>query len=534
MVVKKSLKLDRAAYPEDVGVSSAKIAEFLEDLDKSDIEVHSIMVLREGKVAFEFWHKPYAAHIPHTMYSVSKSFTSAAVGFAVDEGLITVNTKVIDIFPEYRPIQPGENLEKLTVFHLLTMTAGKDVSFLADKTKNQWIKDFFDAKWAFAPGERWRYISENTYMLCAILHRVTGMSVIDYLMPRLFEPLGIERPFWETDGNGVEAGGWGLFIKTEDFAKFMLCYSQGGKFDGKQIIPERWAKDSVKALVDNEEYDAMDCRSGYGYCFWRNHGCPNSYRADGMFSQFGIVFEDYNAVFIFTSSEVFEQKARDCIWRHFPDAFIEPKSEPYADQSLKKRLTLPPLPELQKTARSYATERRIESKIIRMRKPFAINEIGYPVSMMPLAVFYMSADKAGNIDYIRFRFDEATCKMSWSEGKERNTILCGMDGVARRCKITLGGIDFTVTCTAAWKNENTLEVWVRPLESIAQRRLTFIFAGNRVRMILRSSPELKRISENIAESCAEMFDNPMLIKLFQLILEKGHGILEPTHRGQIM
>ncbi len=533
MVVKDAISIKRAAHPEDIGVSSRELANFFKDISDSNIELHSIMVLRHGKVAFEFWHKPYAAHIPHTMYSVSKSFTSAAVGFAVEEGLISVDAKVIDFFPEYRPPVYDENLENLKVFHLLTMTAGKDVSVLTDKSKKRWMKDFFDAKWAFAPGESWRYISENQYVLCAILQKVTKMTVIDYLMPRLFEPLGIDRPFWETDCNGIEAGDWGLYLKTEDLAQFILCYMQGGKFDGKQVIPQKWAEESVKGLVSNGQYKQADSTSGYGYCFWRNGGCKNSYRADGMFSQFGFVFEDYDAGVIITASEVFEQKMRDCVWRHFPKAFIEENGEPYADEATLSKLTIPPLPELSKAPRCFQMEKRLEGKMIKMKRPIALNQAGFTVSMMPLAVFYMSADKAGNMDYLRFRFGKDSCKLSWSEGKVRNTILCGMDGIGRKCRITLGGIQFTVSCSAAWKNQNTLQVWVRPLESICQRRLTFVFDGNNIKMIPRSSPELGTIADNIAQGAGEFIGNPFLTRIAQSILEKGYVVLEPTHRGQI-
>lgn len=532
--IKADNNIERAAHPEDVGVSSKQLGCFIDDTKVSDIEVHSIMVIRHNKVAFETWHEPYSANLPHTMYSVSKSFTSTAIGFAIDEGLLSLDTRLVDIFPDFTSKEPSEDLEKITVFHLLTMTAGKDVSLVSDKTKNQWIQDFFDAKQIAAPGEQWRYISENSFMLCAIIHRVTGMSVVDYLMPRLFEPLGVkDRPFWESDGNGVEAGGWGLFITTETLAKFMMCYLNDGKYNGKQIIPENWAHEAVKGQVVNDQYVGADSSSGYGYCFWRN-GIENSYRADGMFSQFGVVFEDYDAIVVVTCSEINEQKVRDCIWRHFPDAFIEENSEPYPDEDFTNRhLKYEPLPELAQSPRSLETEKRLEGRIIKMNKPPILDEVGFPLSIMPLPVFYMSADKAGNIDYIRFRFGENTCKFSWTEGDERNTVLCGMDGKARRCRITLGGINFSVACSAAWENTNTLNLWIRPLESICQRRLTFVFNGNQVKMRPRSCPDMVNMANHLASSTDEWFDNPILIKASAAAMQRLHLIIEPTHHGII-
>ena len=148
MAERKNKNIPRAKFPEQVGISSKEIGALIRDFDSSGIEVHSMMFIRHGKVAHECYRYPYNSETPHTMYSVSKSFTSIAVGFAIDEGLLTLDTKVIDIFPEFRPKKYDENLEKLTVFHLLTMSAGKDVSLISDKTKGTWVKDFFSSKWA--------------------------------------------------------------------------------------------------------------------------------------------------------------------------------------------------------------------------------------------------------------------------------------------------------------------------------------------------------------------------------------------------
>lgn len=242
------------------------------------------------------------------MYSVSKSFTSTAIGFAVEEGLLSLDAKVIDFFPEYHPAKPDEKLEKMTVRHLLTMTSGKNPSLLLDKTKDRWVKDFFDSPWISEPGKMFLYVSENIYMLCAILVRVTGISVTEFLTPRLYEPLGIPVPYWETDHHGVEVGGWGLMLPAEDFAKFTLCYAQNGVYEGRQVIPAWWVQEATSVHSDNSANRDLDASAGYGYCFWQCGGAENTYRADGMFSQFGIVFKDYDAQLVINCAEVSEQK----------------------------------------------------------------------------------------------------------------------------------------------------------------------------------------------------------------------------------
>lgn len=527
---KIALNIPAADYPEQAGISSSEINALISDFDENKVEVHSIKLIRYGKCAYEAYRYPYNAESPHTMYSVSKSFTSIAIGFAIDEGLLALDTKVIDVFPEYRPQKPDEKLEKMTVFHLLTMTAGKDVSFLSDKTKDRWVKDFFNSKWYAAPGEGWRYISENTYMCSAIIKRLTGMGMIDYLTPRLFKPLGIERrPFWETDPSGIEAGGWGLFITTDELARFILCISDGGKYAGKQVIPEWYIKEAVSAQVMNNGGGGGDSANGYGLFFWRNE-MKNTYRADGMFSQFGIVFEDYDCVLITTCSEVDEQKTRDCIFRHFPQIFVDKADEKPADAP--ELAALSPLAPLEAAPRSVMEE-FIKGRVIHFPKNPVLNAFGWPLSMLPMAVVFMSADRAGNIDNIILNFKENECVMSWDEGKVHNEVTCGMDGKDRYSSMILGGINFTAVSSAAWISDSIIEIRVRALESICERRIELEFRGNTVILYPSSSPALSTIADNVKGTVEEVIPVEVLAKLGGKAMTQLDKILEAPLIGKI-
>lgn len=519
-----------ARFPEQTGVSSAGINALIDDFNENKIELHSIKIIRYGKSAYEAYRHPYNAETPHTMYSVSKSFTSIAIGFAIDEGLLTLDTKVIDIFPEYRPARRDEKLEKMTVFHLLTMTAGKEVSFVVDRTKGRWVKDFFDAKWYAAPGDGWKYISENTYMCSAIITRLTGLTMVDYLTPRLFKPLGIERkPFWESDPAGVNAGGWGLFVTTDELARFVLCLSQGGKYAGEQVIPEWYIKEATSNQTGNNGNTGEDFSNGYGFFFWRNK-LENSYRLDGMFSQFGVVLEDYDAVIITTCSEVDEQKTRDCIFRNVPALFVE--------KSRSKPKDAPELPELSPLDPAEAKPRSvmeefIKGRIIHFPKNPVLNATGWPLSMLPLAVVFMSADRAGNIDNLVLSFREDECVMTWDEGGIHNSVVCGMDGKERYGKMRLGGIDFTAVCSAAWISDNVIEIRVRALESICERRIELEFKGNTVILYPSSSPQLKTIADNISWAVADMISVKPIADIGVKAVKQLDKILEAPMIGKM-
>ncbi len=414
----------------------AAIAAFIRDLAENEIETHSFMVLQGGEVSFETWASPYGPEIPHVMFSVSKSFTSTAIGFAVEEGLLSLDTKLIDIFPEYRGEELDEKLEKLTVFHLLTMTAGKDGSIMADRTKDRWVRNFFQAKWLFEPGTSFKYVNENTYMLSAALEKVAGMNMTEYLTPRLYEALGYGRvPFWESDPSGTPAGGWGLYVTTEELAKLALCYRQGGVYEGKQVIPADWVREASRKQVDTNRL-GIDNSVGYGFCFWQN-SVENSYRMDGMFSQFAFIFEDIDAVLVVTASEALSQKFRDCVWRHFPAAFSAENQpvesfEPYKAEDLE----LKALADLPAKKRS-GYEKIINGRVVLTGRKRLLEAMNFPLSMLPVAVVYMSADKGGNVDEISFDFEKDECLIGWTEGEEKNLVRCGMDGKPRLSQIRL-------------------------------------------------------------------------------------------------
>ena len=529
----QELQIPRAKTPEEVGVSSAVLAEMMSEIIKNKLETHSIMVIRHGKVAFEQFREPFTPWIPHVMFSVSKSVTSCAVGFCVAEGLLKVKDLVVDHLPELRPEGTDDpHVGKLMVHHLLSMTSGKEVNILADKSSKQWLQDFAGYKFKHAPGEKFEYSNEGIYILSALVQRVTGQSMVDYLMPRLFEPLGIPRPFWEHDGCGTEAGGWGLYLTTESMAKFVMCYTQGGKFDGKQIIPAKWVTASGKkqSQQDHDSEDPQGCQ-GYGYCFWRNT-VPNSFRADGVFSQFGLIFPEYDACVITTGGEVYTRKTLDALFKFLPALF---EQEADNKKPTKKIPQMPAYPPLRQGARCPGLEEFLEDRFILF--PASTQQlpkaVGFPVSVMPLAVFFMSADKAGNIDKVKFRFGDDTLKFSWSEGQERNTVLCGMDGKARKCKITLGGIDFIVACSAAWEGSQKLHVRIRPLNSVSERRLVFSFQGRRVRMLPRSSPSITHMAGYAAPHAAKMIPNPAFAKLVSGSIEKLALAVEPIHFGYV-
>ncbi len=529
MAKNKKNWIEYAKTPEEVGVSSKEIQAFIDECIEKGRELHSMTVIRHGKIACEIYRDPFTPEHRHMMYSVSKSFTSTAIGFAVDEGYLTVDTRFVDIFPEARTDKQDEYLEEMTIEDLLTMRSGKNVSVFLDRTKDRWFRDIMDSPWISEPGTEFLYISENMYLLCCCIHKLVGMSVIDYLRPRLFQPLGMEDPFWEKCPRGIEAGGWGLMISGEDLAKFTFCYQQMGKFGGKQVIPEWWVKEATAYHADNSAAsDGLDSVAGYGYCFWRNGGVENSYRADGMFCQFGLVFPDYDACISMTGGEIDEQGMRDVLWNHIPKAFIEPDKKAESVE-----IKAPAFPKLAPKPRSLALENRIEGKKIKFRKPVVVNVIGYPVSVVPLPALFIAADKAGNISDVTFNFRENDMQMSWSEGDEINSIAIGLDGEYRWDDIVLGTMPFTTCSTACWNSENELEVHIRCVEAVSERIIHFKFNGDNVIMRPSSVPQAAVLGESLKDTVKDVIKQPVVQTAVSRALPHLMPIVDAVQRGKI-
>lgn len=306
---------------------------YLKAVEEDREDIHSIMILRQGKVVYEKWMGDGSPDKPHALWSVSKTFTSMAVGLSIGDGLLKLDDKLITFFPDLLPAKVSENLKQITVRDLLTMNCGHDTDptgeLLSGKGRDEnWVKKFLAWPVTHRPGTYFCYNSLGTYMLSAIVQKVTGQKVVDYLSKRLFFPLGIDKPEWEESPQGINCGGWGLYLKTEDLAKMGLLLLQRGSWNGKQILPEEWVEEATKCQVPSVPAgmrpedaaknglteETSDWVQGYGYQTWqcRHH----AFRADGMYGQYIIVIPKAEAVIVVTAHVDDMQKELNMIWNH--------------------------------------------------------------------------------------------------------------------------------------------------------------------------------------------------------------------------
>ena len=304
----------RRTYPEKKGVSSGRLLAMLKALEKEKrANIHSLMCIKGGEVICECAHPGYSVNTWHLSHSMSKTVTGIAIGMLVDDGKLDVNAHLCDIFPGRNYKDP--NFEKITVKHLLTMTSGIKFSEAGSVTESRWSDAFFSSSCGFEPGTDFAYNSMNSYILATIVVKITGKSLTEFLDERLFGPLHIKNRFWEKSAEGIEKGGWGLYLSCESWAKIGYMMLSGGVFEGKRILSEEWVSESHKRQAKTP--DSVS-KFDYGYQLWSS--CQGSdYLFNGMLGQNVWICPDNDLIVVFLSgnNELFQNSpAREIIEKY--------------------------------------------------------------------------------------------------------------------------------------------------------------------------------------------------------------------------
>jgi CubicO group peptidase (beta-lactamase class C family) len=446
--------------PESVGISPEAIIAFLDDVDQKVGGLHSFMLLRHGKVAAEGWWAPYAPNLTHMLYSLSKSFTSTAVGMAIREGWLTVDDKVLSFFPSDAPSSPDPNLAAMRVRHLLTMNTGhdKDATGATTAAKDgNWVKAFLALPVEHEPGTKFVYNSAATYMLSAIVQKKTGMPIRDYLTPRLFRPLGIDTPAWDTCPRGINTGGWGLNVKTEDIARFGQLYLQKGKWNEVQIVPAEWVAAATSKQVSNGDGGASDWTQGYGYQFWQcRHG---AFRGDGAFGQYCVVMPEQDAVLAITSGVGDMQAVLNAVWDHL-------------------------LPGM---SGSDSGSARLHDRIKGLSVPAPAHAAASTAAARVSAKTYKLESNAQNIESVEFAFDGDRCTATFTAGGVPQDYKAGSTtwekgSVPRgkRLNSLSSPLEGKIASRGAWTADDTYTMKVCFVESPYAQTITCRFTGDEV------------------------------------------------------
>ncbi len=327
--------------PESHGLRSRAVTAFLDSIDAAAaIELHSLMIMRHGQVLAEGWWQPYQRDEVHLLYSLSKSFTSAAAGLAAAEGLLSLDDRVVDIFPEHAAAAADDRVQRLTLRHLLRMATGHREDALPrahEADPKDLVRGFLTVAPDEEPGSIFAYNNAATFVVGAAVQKVADQSLVDYLTPRLFRPLGIERCYWQSDPLGRNLGFSGLHLATESIARFGQTIVQHGRWEDRQVLDPEWLSAATRFQTDNSNQENPDWSLGYGYQFWMSrHG----FRGDGAYGQFCLVLPELGVIIAMTSATNDLQGILDRVWEHLLPGFADdPLPEDTAtQQTLVERL----------------------------------------------------------------------------------------------------------------------------------------------------------------------------------------------------
>lgn len=559
------------ATPESQGISSDLFAALLRELDASkDTEMHHFMALRHGKVICECNFAPYPKGMWHITHSMCKSITGMAIGMLIEEEKLKLDENIYDIFPDhinafskiFRPV--------ITVENLLTMTSGVTFNESGIVSGNDWLGSFLNASVNGKPGTEFQYNSLNTYVLSAIVTKRTGETLTEYLTPRLFDPLGITKYYWETCPKGITKGGWGLFLCAEDMAKLGQLYLQRGKWNGQQLVSEYWIEISTARHLktQNDTY-------GYGYQLWMEQR-PGSFEYNGMLGQNVIIYPDMDMVLVTNAGN--KEMFQDCIMlniirKYFPvnyhPADVLPENP--LSYSLLKRLC-GELENGENNNRSTSLRGRWKRNVVSRRK-HSDKKYSYRISaavdrpsdhhsfmravsgrtyvmeqqnigIAPLFVQVFHNNMTDGISEISFTYDAGNFCVSFTEGEVIHKLPVGFGKAADGC-VDLHGEHYLVATLGEFaRDENdipVLKLEVTFIEECVKRKAHIFFhEDDKIEIRWNETPGKKMILAGLSSITEELSGNFLYNSLLgdhNITTELLHRLMkqtiEPVVRGYL-
>lgn len=560
------------ATPESQGISSDLFAALLRELDASkDTEMHHFMALRHGKVICECNFAPYPKGMWHITHSMCKSITGMAIGMLIEEEKLKLDENIYDIIPDhinafskiFRPV--------ITVENLLTMTSGVTFNESGIVSGNDWLGSFLNASVNGKPGTEFQYNSLNTYVLSAIVTKRTGETLTEYLTPRLFDPLGITKYYWETCPKGITKGGWGLFLCAEDMAKLGQLYLQRGKWNGQQLVSEYWIEISTARHLktQNDTY-------GYGYQLWMEQR-PGSFEYNGMLGQNVIIYPDMDMVLVTNAGN--KEMFQDCIMlniirKYFPvnyhPADVLPENP--LSYSLLKRLC-GELENGENNNRSTSLRGRWKRNVVSRRK-HSDKKYSYRISaavdrpsdhhsfmravsgrtyvmeqqnigIAPLFVQVFHNNMTDGISEISFTYDAGNFYVSFTEGEVIHKLPVGFGRAADGC-VNLHGEHYLVATLGEFaRDENdipVLKLEITFIEECVKRKVHIFFhEDDEVEIRWNETPGKKMILAGLSSITEELSGNFLYNSLLgdhnitttELLHRLMEQTIEPAVRGYL-
>jgi hypothetical protein len=494
----------QSCTPEETGIPSTAIINFLDRLDRHGIELHSLMIVRHKKVCAKAWWKPYAQDIPHPVASFAKSIASLAIGFAEQEGLLTLDEKIAEIFPDKMPCRYAGDLDKMTIAHMLKMSSGHDEDAHGNQVRNfnkDWIAKFLSHPLTHKPGTTFCYSDTVANILSAVITRKTGIGMFDYLQPRLFAPLDIKSLVYHKLPDGITDMAHGnVRLTTEDMAKIALLILERGMLNTKRLLREDWFSRATTAQITPRGWEGRDLNAGYGYLFWQC-AFKNAFMLYGAFSQCGVILPEQDTVVVFTAGTSQTQQLLDDLWHTVAaDMSPVPLEKNAHSEILSKRLgglAIAPL--------SAARAPKFEAAVNRKRFKAADALKGMDDIVDPMRFLENKTFPA--LTALTFHFCKADLDIRVHFDSGAETLQIGLEN-EYKCS-SFGG--HLYAAVGRWRTDHTFEAEIRDMANFSGARVTFQFRGNSMVLTTDFAMILDRAAEERTSASYRFYEDTQTI-----------------------
>lgn len=458
--------------PEQVGIDPYYIYNLVKDLELDEVEIHNLMIAVEGNVIFELSNYPYSPEIPHIIHSMTKTFTNTAVAKAFTDGLIKLDDKVMDYFDSniISTNKTFDNLSKMTIENLISMRSGHNRSISGNEwrpLKTSWIEAFFKEPVVYEPGSKFCYSSANSYILSAIIQKITGITIHEYLEKNILEEIGIRKFSWDMSPEGINSGGNGIKLCIEDIVKIGILYQQMGQWKGKQLISQEWI-DKAFGFDGSQTYS--DVENQYNFHWYK---FDDLYTGAGIFGQHCMIIPKLKMVIGFTGALDDWLNLPTLINKYFINKIIVNKNKKIKQSNNRYMKQYPKRINL--LSRNYSTENHYKFKNYEEK--------------------YVVKDKIDGISMLSFRQVEDYLIFCMKDNRGVHSVQCKLDDwIPANSSITGNYLhhqyqeESSLLFTSAWwETPRTLKMEWRFVEMAFCDYVTFEFSENMSTVIMNRS-----------------------------------------------
>lgn len=460
--------------PEEQGIRSEQILNYILKLEENRLSTHDILMMRHGKVIYEAYWEPFHKDFLHRMYSVSKSFVSLAIGFLEQEGKLSLDDAISKYFPEELKNQPDENMHKQTIRHMLMMATAKPPKKWFDAHPTDRVQQYFDNDTIESrpSGTLFQYDSSGSFVLGALVERLSGKKLLDYLRDCFLDEIGFSKDsYFLTCPGGHSWADSGLLCTATDLLLVAQFVMNEGSWNGKQLLNREYIKEATRKQIDNsilntEEWDTQ----GYGYQFWRTH--DNSYFFNGLGCQFAICVPDKDLIFVYNG----DNQGRPAAEKIIIDSFFEM---------------------IARTAKDFPLIEDEEAllRLVKYSDSLSLVHVAgamtSPVAEVIHGKTFLLNPNPMNISKVRFEFRNGLGTLYYTNAQGDKELSFGFgenvysrfpqDGYFDEMGGIPGNRRYRQAASAAWIDERTLLIKVQVIDNyLGNLHMKFCFAGDRI------------------------------------------------------